>query len=103
MMDALLSRNLNAIAAPLQDFWTMHPDFSPDHTGRLYSHGHDEYPGVIGSPFAGQIDTLTRLIGGLLADGGPLCGNEIREADEECDAADSSSCPAVSTWIARRR
>jgi hypothetical protein len=96
MVNAISTRNLNAIAGPLEGFWATHPDFHPNHTGREYPHGHADYEESVGTPLAGQIATLRLiLLNYLLNDGAPLCGNDVRETLEECDGSDDNECPAV--------
>ncbi|HZO13494.1 MAG TPA: hypothetical protein VFB62_09545 [Polyangiaceae bacterium] len=96
MVEAILTRNLNAVAEPLEDFWAAHPDFHPHHTGRLYAHGHAQYDGI--APLDAQIDHLKRFLRHLLTDGSPLCGDNKTEGLEECDGADDSACPQVCSW-----
>ncbi len=91
--NAILSRNLNAVVAPLAEFWSANPDFHPFHTGRYYLHGHPEYEGT--TPLAGQIRVLKQSLGSLLNDGQPLCGNDVREGSEACDGSDSLACGGV--------
>jgi hypothetical protein len=87
---AILTRNLNAVVAPLTEFWAAHPDFHPNHTGRYYSHGHHEYDGI--TPLEAQIRVLKQSLKFLLSNGQPLCGNDVREGAEVCDGSDSAAC-----------
>jgi len=93
LRNAILNRNLNAVVEPLTTFWTANPDFHPFHTGRYYEHGHPEYART--TPLGGQILVLKQSLRGLMNDGQPLCGNEVREGAEACDGIDNAACNGV--------
>jgi hypothetical protein len=93
MLQAIETRNLNVIEPLLADFWSNHPDYHPMHTGRLYPHGHEGDESLV--PLEAQVQTLRRLVQQvILDDGGPLCGNDLREGGEECDASEDGACGA---------
>ena len=41
---AIRNNDPSVVAWPIRRFWRMHPDFRPNHSGRCYPHGHDDYP-----------------------------------------------------------
>jgi hypothetical protein len=58
---AIESGDPGRLEAPLRRFWSEHPDFEPDHTGRCYEHGHREYP--YDSALDCQLTELRGLLG----------------------------------------
>lgn len=57
---AIVDNDPNRIRQALRQFWAKYPDYEPDHSGRCYRHGHDDFP--YESPEACQVDELTRLL-----------------------------------------
>ncbi len=42
--EAITSNDPRLIAQPIRTFWRNYPEYHPNHSGRCYPHGHDDYP-----------------------------------------------------------
>lgn len=57
---AIANNDASRVREPIEKFWASYPDYEPDHSGRCYDHGHDDYP--YKSPAECQITELSRML-----------------------------------------
>jgi hypothetical protein len=57
---ALRGNDPSRVEEPLRAFWKRYPGYKPDHTGRCYDHGHEDYP--YDSALACQVAEITALL-----------------------------------------
>lgn len=62
--ETLLHRDIHAMEREIGEFWLVHEDYEPMHTGRCYPHGHLDYESA--SPAECQEEALTSMAQGML-------------------------------------
>ena len=58
--EAVTANDPRLIAQPIRTFWRNYPEYHPNHSGRCYPHGHDDYP--YDSPANCQIEEIQAVL-----------------------------------------